>query len=62
MLNNYGYGAMRSFSRAVGITHSPGIAIHGLDFPALAAGHGCRGLRVEGVSERTSALPQTLGE
>ena len=47
VLNNSGYGAMRAFSRVMKVTAVPGIELPGLDFPALAAGHGCRGVRVE---------------
>jgi benzoylformate decarboxylase len=60
VLNNSGYGAMRSFSRALGISGAPGIDIVGLDFPALAAGHGCRGVRVEDEAALVAALRESF--
>ena len=61
VLNNGGYGAMRSFSRAMGLQGAPGVDINGLDFPALAAGHGCEGVRVETAQAFADALAHALG-
>ncbi len=60
VLNNSGYGAMRAFSRSMGLQGAPGIDIVGLDFPALAAGHGCDGVRVETEAAFTEALAYAL--
>ena len=60
VLNNGGYGAMRSFSQAMNLQGAPGIDIVGLDFPALAAGHGCQGVRVETQAAFTAALTHAL--
>ena len=60
VLNNGGYGAMRSFSRAMGLQGAPGIDIVGLDFPAIATGHGCNGVRVESEAAFTQALSHAL--
>lgn len=60
VLNNGGYGAMRSFSRAMNLQGAPGIDITGLDFPALAAGHGCEGVRVETAGAFAAALSHAL--
>jgi benzoylformate decarboxylase len=46
VLNNGGYGAMRSFSRVLQVRDVPGIELQGLDFVALAKGMGCPAARV----------------
>ena len=60
VLNNGGYGAMRAFSQIMGLQGAPGIDIDGLDFPALAKGHGCNGVRVETEAAFASALETAL--
>lgn len=60
VLNNGGYGAMRSFSRRFNIGSLPGIEIAGLDFTALARGQGCDGLRVETAADLRRALQRAL--
>jgi benzoylformate decarboxylase len=60
VLNNGGYGAMRAFSRLTRSAPPPGIDLPGLDFPALAAGHGCAALRVERASDLAPALAQAF--
>ncbi len=60
VLNNGGYGAMRAFSRSMGLQGAPGIDIVGLDFPALAAGHGCEGVRVETAQAFAAAFAHAL--
>jgi len=63
IVNNSGYGAMRSFSRVLKVKSPPGIDLPGLDFVALAAGMGCPGEKVERAAaiapalERAFALP-----
>ena len=56
VVNNAGYGAMRSFSRVLGVENAPGIELPGLDFVALAAGQGCPGVRIETVEALHAAL------
>ena len=56
VLNNGGYGAMRSFSRVLGVENAPGIDLPGLDFPSLAAGMGCAALRVDAAADLAPAL------
>lgn len=46
VMNNSGYGAMRSFSRILGAENAPGIDIEGIDFVSLADGFGCPARRV----------------
>jgi benzoylformate decarboxylase len=60
VLNNAGYGAMRSFSRVVGVTGAPGIDLPGLDLPAIARGHGCAAARVERARDLDAALAEAL--
>ena len=47
VVNNSGYGAMRSFSQVMGTEGVPGIDLPGLDFVALAQGMDCPGTRIE---------------
>lgn len=60
VLNNQGYGAMRSFSRLLGSRNVPGIDIDGLDFPALAQGFGIAASQVEGVGDLHEKLSAAL--
>ena len=56
VVNNAGYGAMRSFSRVLGVEGAPGIELPGLDFVSLAQGQGCPGVRVESAPALHAAL------
>jgi benzoylformate decarboxylase len=58
VMNNSGYGAMRAFSQLMQAHRPPGIDLPGLDFVALAKGHGCPGQRVTDVGQ----LDRILGE
>src|SRR4051812_18750116 len=60
VVNNGGYGAMRSFSRVMGTEGVPGIDLPGLDFVALAQGMGCPGLRVDDPKLLADALAAAL--
>ena len=60
VLNNRGYGAMRSFSRVMGTHSVPGIELPGLDFTAIARGHGCAAERVEEPGALDGALAWAL--
>jgi len=61
VLDNGGYGAMRSFSRVLGVAGAPGIELPGLDFLALAQGMGYPGVRVERAAELDGALEAAFG-
>jgi benzoylformate decarboxylase len=56
VLNNGGYGAMRSFSRVLGVEGAPGIEVEGVDFVALARSMGVPALRIEREAELGAAL------
>lgn len=56
ILNNSGYGAMRSFSRIMQAENPPGIDLPGLDFVQIAQGHGCDAVRVREPAEIGAAL------
>jgi benzoylformate decarboxylase len=60
VINNSGYGAMRSFSQVMQVRNVPGLDIPGLDFVKLAQGHGCDAVRVTKSSELASALKHAL--
>jgi len=60
VINNGGYGAMRSFSRVLKVRSPPGIDLPGLDFVHLAAGMGCPGMRVTKADEIEPALVRAL--
>ncbi len=60
VLNNRGYGAMRSFSRVMGTHSVAGIELPGLDFTAIARGHGCAAERVEKPGALDEALARAL--
>jgi benzoylformate decarboxylase len=60
VINNAGYGAMRSFSQVMQVRNVPGLDIPGLDFVKLAQGHGCDAVRVTKSSELASALKHAL--
>lgn len=56
VINNGGYGAMRSFSRVMRVRNVPGIELPGLDFVGLAASMGCPGVRVRAPEELADGL------
>jgi benzoylformate decarboxylase len=58
ILNNAGYGAIKSLGARMGITRMPGSDIPGVDFVDLARGFGCRASRVERAAELAPALAQ----
>jgi benzoylformate decarboxylase len=60
VINNSGYGAMRSFSQVMQVRNVPGLDILGLDFVKLAQGHGCDAVRVAKSSELATALKHAL--
>ncbi|SHG13242.1 benzoylformate decarboxylase [Bradyrhizobium erythrophlei] len=56
VINNAGYGAMRSFSQVMQVRNVPGLDLPGIDFVKLAEGMGCDAVRVAKASELAPAL------
>ena len=46
VINNAGYGAMRSFSQVMQVRNVPGLDLPGIDFVPIAQGLGCDAVRV----------------
>jgi benzoylformate decarboxylase len=60
VINNSGYGAMRSFSQVMQVRNVPGLELPGIDFVKLAEGLGCDAVRVGKSSELAAALKRGL--
>jgi benzoylformate decarboxylase len=60
VINNAGYGAMRSFSQVMQVRNVPGLELPGIDFVKLAEGMGCHAARVTKSSELAGALKTGL--
>src|SRR5690242_4136093 len=60
VINNAGYGAMRSFSQVMQVRNVPGLDLPGIDFVKIAEGHGCDAVRVAKASELAPALKRAL--
>jgi benzoylformate decarboxylase len=60
VINNAGYGAMRSFSQVMQVRNVPGLDLPGIDFVAIAQGLGCDAMRVSKASEVRDALARGL--
>jgi benzoylformate decarboxylase len=60
VVNNAGYGAMRSFSQVMQVRNVPGLDLPGIDFVRIAEGHGCDAMRVAKSSELAQALKRAL--
>jgi len=60
VVNNAGYGAMRSFSQVMQVRNVPGLDLPGIDFVRIAEGHGCDAVRVTKSSELLAALKRAL--
>jgi benzoylformate decarboxylase len=60
VINNSGYGAMRSFSQVMQVRNVPGLDMPGIDFVKIAEGMGCEAMRVTKSSELTAALKRSL--
>jgi benzoylformate decarboxylase len=60
VINNSGYGAMRSFSQVMQVRNVPGLDLPGIDFVKLAEGQGCHAVRVTKAAELAPALKQAL--
>jgi benzoylformate decarboxylase len=60
VINNAGYGAMRSFSQVMQVRNVPGLDLPGIDFARIAQGLGCEAVRVSKASELAPALSRGL--
>ncbi|MFL6790349.1 MAG: benzoylformate decarboxylase [Bradyrhizobium sp.] len=60
VINNAGYGAMRSFSQVMQVRNVPGLELPGIDFVKIAEGMGCDAVRVSKSSQLTPALTRGL--
>jgi benzoylformate decarboxylase len=60
VINNAGYGAMRSFSQVMQVRNVPGLDLPGIDFVQIARGLGCDAVRVSKASELAPALKRGL--
>jgi len=60
VINNAGYGAMRSFSQVMQVRNVPGLDLPGIDFVKIAQGLGCDAVRVGKASELAPALARGL--
>ena len=60
VLNNSGYGAMRSFGQVMQVRNVPGLDLPGIDFVKIAEGLGCDAVRVTKSAELAPALKRGL--
>ncbi|MGN6117476.1 MAG: benzoylformate decarboxylase [Nitrobacter sp.] len=60
VINNSGYGAMRSFSQVMQVRKVPGLDLPGLDFVKIAEGMGCDAVRVSKSAELAPALTRAF--
>jgi len=60
VINNAGYGAMRSFSQVMQVRNVPGLDLPGIDFVKVAQGLGCDAARISNASELAPALKRAL--
>jgi benzoylformate decarboxylase len=60
VLNNSGYGAMRSFSQVMQVRNVPGLDLPDIDFVKIAEGMGCEAARVARSSELAPTLKRAL--
>ena len=60
VINNGGYGAMRSFSQVMQVRNVPGLDLPGIDFVQIAQGLGCDAVRISKAAELVPALTRGL--
>ena len=60
VINNAGYGAMRSFSQVMQVRNVPGLDLPGIDFVQIAQGMGCDAVRVAKSAELSGALTRGM--
>ncbi len=62
VINNGGYGAMRSFSQVMQVRNVPGLDLPGIDFVQIAQGLGCDAVRISKAAELVPALTRGLAD
>jgi benzoylformate decarboxylase len=62
VVNNSGYGAMRSFSQVMQVRNVPGLELPGLDFVKLAEGMSCTAVRIGKSAELAPALARAFAD
>ena len=60
VINNAGYGAMRSFSQVMQVRNVPGLDLPDIDFVKIAEGMGCDAVRVDKAADLAPALSRAL--
>jgi benzoylformate decarboxylase len=60
VINNRGYGAMRSFSQVMQVRNVPGLELPGLDIVKIAQGFGCDAMQVTQAADLAAALARAL--
>ncbi len=60
VVNNAGYGAMRSFSQVMQVRNVPGLDLPGIDFVKIAESMGCDAARVTTSDELAPALTRAM--
>jgi benzoylformate decarboxylase len=60
VINNAGYGAMRSFSQVMQVRNVPGLDLPGIDFVKIAEAMGCDAVRVNKAADLAPALSCAL--
>jgi benzoylformate decarboxylase len=60
VLNNHGYGAMKSFGQLLGTSEPPGIRFPGISYLDVACGFGAVGVEVTRSSDIYQALQSAL--
>jgi len=60
VINNAGYGAMRSFSQVMQVRNVPGLELPGIDFVQIAQGLGCDAVRISQAEQLAPALKRAL--
>jgi len=62
VINNSGYGAMRSFSQVMQVRNVPGLDLPGLDFVKLGESMSCHAVRIGKSAELAPALLRAFAE
>jgi benzoylformate decarboxylase len=60
VINNSGYGAMRSFSQVMQVRNVPGLDLPGIDFVKIAEGMGAHAVRVSKSAELAGVFKDSL--
>jgi benzoylformate decarboxylase len=62
VINNSGYGAMRSFSQVMQVRNVPGLDLPDIDFVKIATGMGCAAVRISKSAELAPALTRAFAD